>query len=340
MDGPALLQRDYLTRVLGGPIIARDETCHRGGNMARGLPEGFPPAERSYSLYEGVEYQGFWDDPRLRRQDMLEQHIVSEMLPASGRRILDLGAGYGRLAPCYVDRFDQVILCDGSLSLLRDARAALGNRATLVAADLGRLPFKAASFDCVLTIRVLQHVHELTDTLAGVRRILGGDGRLVFSYHNKRNAKDILRNLVARGDASPFSLQSTEPMPTLISRHPTTVEATLADVGFSPPDYQGTAFVHALAGITERFGSQTPAGARVAPFMGRHRLAPWLIGKSFAQGPDPLRQAHSIDDLLQCPACAGNLDRSIDSLSCSVCRRGYPIDDGILDFRLPGNLDG
>ena len=107
----------------------------------RRCPTRFPPAETGYSLYEDVAYQEYWKNP-LSRQDALEQYIISRMLPASGRRIIDLGCGYGRLAPCYVDRFDQVVLCDGSLSLLRDARAALGNRAFFVAADIARLPFR------------------------------------------------------------------------------------------------------------------------------------------------------------------------------------------------------
>lgn len=302
--------------------------------MAKALPDEFPPAERSYSLYEGIEYQGFWDDPRLRRQDALEQHLLSEMLPASGRRILDLGGGYGRLAPCYIDRFEQVVLCDGSLSLLRDARAALGEGALLVAADLGRLPFKAAAFDCVLTIRVLQHVHDLEGTLEEVRRILGGEARLVFSYHNKRNAKGMLQNLARRGDASPFSLQSTEPMPTLISRHPSAVESLLHETGFSAPEYRGTAFLHSLSIITDRFGGRRPAGAGWARFMGKHRLAPWLIGKSFAHNADALLQADSLTGLLQCPSCEGSLNPSDVGFECSACERGYPSVDGILDFRL------
>lgn len=305
--------------------------------MAKALPEEFPPAERSYSLYEGIEYQGFWDDPRLRRQDVLERHIISSMLPDSGRRILDLGGGYGRLAPSYVGRFDQAVLCDGSLSLLSDARATLGGRAILVAADLEQLPFKPACFDCVLTIRVLQHVHDLPGTLGEIHRVLASDGRLVFSYHNKRNAKSMLGHFSARGSANPFSLEPSEPMPTLISRHPTVVDRFLQETGFSPPDYQGTAFVHPLANLTDKLGGPSPTGAWWAPFMGRHRLAPWLIGRSFAHGGDRFHRELAIDDLFECPSCRGPLDRSGQGFQCPSCDHVYPVNDGIADFRPPGS---
>lgn len=303
--------------------------------MAKGLPDRFPPAEKSHSLYEGVEYQEFWEDPRLRRQDALEQHIISEMLPTSGRRILDLGCGHGRLTPCYRDRFDQAVLCDGSLSLLREARAAVGSTPTLVAADVAHLPFRPASFDCVLTIRVLQHIHDLDGALIEVRRVIAGNGRLVFSYHNKRNAKRIVRYFAARGASNPFSLVPTEPMPTLISRHPRMVELALQEAGFSPPEYQGTALVHPLASFGERFGRQAPAGAGWgwARFMGRSKLAPWLIGNSFAEADNELKTAGAIDEIFQCPVCQAAVGRSDEGFECLACHRAYPIEDGIFDFR-------
>lgn len=301
--------------------------------MARSLPEGFPPADKSYALYEGIEYQGFWETPELERQDALERHVLRAMLPRSGHRILDLGGGYGRLAPCYLDRFDQIVLCDGSLSLLRDAHDALGDRALLVAADVARLPFKAASFDCVLSIRVLQHVHDLRGTLDEARRVTADGGAFVFSYHNKRNIKEVARHFAARGDASPFSHAPTEPVPTLISRHPDSVEAAVRDAGFSAPRYEGTAVVHALAGITERLGRRRPAGAWWAPFMGRFRLAPWLIGLSLARGGGPLCEGR-VADVFQCPLCHGELEHGARGLTCPACHRDYPTDGGITDLRV------
>jgi hypothetical protein len=159
------------------------------------------------------------------------------------------------------------------------------------------------------------------------------DGMLVFSYHNKRNAKRMLRHFAAHGDANPFSLEPTEPMPTLISRHPRVVDALVQNAGFSAPEYQGAAIVHALADIAEKFGRREPAGSGWAPFMGRFRLAPWLIGRSFAQGGEPIAAHGWIDDLFQCPLCGGDLARSDGGFACSACLREYPVDDGIYDFR-------
>lgn len=301
--------------------------------MADGLPDRFPPPEKGYSLYEQVEYREYWRDPALGRQEALEGHLIGRMLPASGRRLIDLGSGYGRLAPLYLDRFEQVVLFDGSLSLLRQARETLGERVTLVAGDLALLPFRSAAFDCVLTIRVLQHVHDLPRVLSEARRIVARDGDFVFSYYNKRNAKRMLRHVDAGTAGDPFSTESAEVEPTLIAHHPRRMGSLLAGAGLSRPEYQGAVVRYAMPEVTRRLGRKAPAGAGWAKLLGRLELAPWLIGRSRPLDGNLLVDAASIDDIFRCPACAGGLHRHRESLECSSCGRDYPIVEGILDFR-------
>ena len=300
----------------------------------RGLPERFDVSEPDYALYEGIDYEEYWDAPNRTRQDALEQRLVADMLPTRGRRIIDVGCGYGRLAPCYVDRFDQVVLYDGSLSLLRQARRALGDRAVLVAGDVGRLPFKAASFDLVLTIRVLQHVHDLAPTIGGMRRILADGGRLLFSYHNKRNANRVLHYARSRKVGDPFSLESAEVSPTLISHHPLRMAEMLKEAGFGEPEYKGALVLDPLARFTEQFGQGSPSGLLWASFTGKYKLAPWLIGQSPAVVAEPLAEGTSVEDLFECPSCRGGIERSSESFDCTACGASYPARDGIADFRL------
>lgn len=305
-----------------------------GHDVSRGLPTAFPSAEKGFALYEDIPYEEYWEDPAMTHQNLLEQRLVSDLLPARGQRIIDIGCGYGRLLPCYADRFADVVLFDGSVSLLRHARESAGGCATLVAGDVAHLPFKPASFDAILSIRVLQHLADLEGALRGVQRILARDGRFVFSYHNKRNAHRILHYLKSRRVSDPFSLDSAEVSPTLISHHPSRVAALLASVGLSEPLYRGAVAVDSVANITGKLGRQAPSGLVWAGFTGRHMLAPWLIGRSLAESGDALRQADSINDLFECPACRGDLTRSDSSFECTACHRGYPIREGIIDFRL------
>lgn len=299
----------------------------------RGLPTEFPPAEKSYALYENVDYQDHWRDRGHQRQDALERHILAEMLPARGRRILDLGGGYGRLAPVYLDRFEQSVLYDGSLSLLRDARKTLRDRVVTVAGDVGRLPFRAGAFDCVLSIRVLQHVHELEGALAELRRVMAGGGSVVFSYHNKRNANRVLRYYETRNHGNPFKLESEEIGPTLVTHHPDRVATIMSETGFSEPVYEGTV-VNPLASMTERLGAGRPSGAAWAPLLGKAKLAPWLIGRAEALGETRLLEASAVSDLFACPVCHEAVFASAGGYECPECGRAYPVSDGIADFRV------
>jgi len=300
----------------------------------RGIPDRFPAADKGYALYDNVEYREHWEGLHQARQDALERHIISGMLPAEGRRIIDLGCGYGRLAPIYLDRFDQAVLYDGSLALLRDARHTFGDRAVYVAGDMASLPFRVSSFECVMTIRVLQHLRELPSALEGIRRIMAKDGSVVFSYYNKRNAHRILHYFKARKVGDPFSPEPAEISPTMIAQHPARFGQLLSGAGLSQPEYRGAVVMDSIASITDRFGGHRPAGSKWAPFMGKYRLAPWLIGRSFAEGNGALPTTDSDAELFECPVCRGHLNRSDHALECVACQRGYPIDDGIYDFRL------
>jgi SAM-dependent methyltransferase len=302
--------------------------------MARGLPDAFAPAEKGYALYEDVDYREFWKDPEQTRQDVLEKHLIAEMLPATGHRLIDVGCGYARLAPLYLGRFNEVVLLDGSMSLLRQAHETYGDAATYVAGDAGNLPFADATFDCLLTIRVLHHLHDLEGALAGMGRVLEKDGRMVFSYHNKRNARRMLEWAVGQREASPFDVESAETYPTLLSHHPVQVERYLGHAGFYAPEYQGAVVLNALARASEAVGIRGPSGMMWSRFTGRHLLAPWLIGSSTASNRALPKARRTLDESFKCPACAGAPLRDDSGYLCQSCGREYPIADGIIDFRL------
>ncbi len=299
-------------------------------HVPRGLPEAFPPGEQRYALYEGIDYEEYWTDPAQTRQDALEQRLICDLLPPHGHRIVDIGCGYGRLFPCYARRFDEVVLFDGSMSLLRQAQQRTSG-AILVAGDLGRLPFKAAAFDTVLTIRVLQHVEDLEHAFAEMARVLGANGQLVFSYHNKRNIRRVLHYIASRKIADPFSHESAEVSPTLISHHPELIAAAIEAGGLSAPEYRGAMTVDARPGRT---GDGDPAGLGWARFTGRHTLAPWLIGRSFASEHAAPSSDLAPDDLFECPSCRGPVSRNESVLRCAACGGKYHVVDGIIDFRV------
>jgi SAM-dependent methyltransferase len=293
----------------------------------------FEPETKPSQLYEGIEYKDFWHGKSKIRLDELEHSIVLDLLPASGTRIVDIGCGFGRLADCYLDRFEQVVMLDGSMTLLLQARESFKEKAIYIAADANKLPFSASSFDCALMMRVFHHLPDSRLALGGVKRVLGKDGCLVFNYSNKLSIRQLLRRLLSFGKKSILSQAPVVSGQTLIHHHPAYVHQILNSIGFSPTTYLGAGIMDKLPDKIGQIETRLPSGKAMAPLFGTIKVAPWIICKTRANEGMSVAKGKSIEDILACPSCHASLTRSQDTYQCESCSRSYPITDGIVDFR-------
>lgn len=304
--------------------------------MRQGLPQLKDLSTKdSYGLYEGIEYKQFWKESHRQKLDDLESRLISSLLPRKGRRIIDVGCGFGRLAGCYADRFEQIVLADGSMSMLQQAVEFTSGRGVYVACDAMRLPFRPAAFDAVLMIRVFHHMQDPYASLAELSRIACGGANFIFSYVNKQNALRILRWVVGRNhNHNPFSRIPDDLGSTVISHHPAAIHAMLKQAGFGQIYDTG-------AGITDRLADRLgfddawlAVGQHLAPLLGFTRLAPWILSRSVRAETPSVDESLEVTDLFQCPACGAELHQKADGYKCPVCVRKYPLVDGIFDFRI------
>jgi ubiquinone/menaquinone biosynthesis C-methylase UbiE len=100
------------------------------------------------------------------------------------KNILDVGSGAGQIAKHllkYADADASITCCDLSPEMLCRARARLKSSVPQhVAADLARLPFADASFDCVTCGYVLEHLPDARLGLAEIARVMVPGGRLLL----------------------------------------------------------------------------------------------------------------------------------------------------------------
>jgi ubiquinone/menaquinone biosynthesis C-methylase UbiE len=288
-----------------------------------------------YSLYEGLDYKQFWNGSKKRRLDELENAIVRKLLPNSGQRIIDIGCGYGRLGDCYMGRFQQVIMVDGSMSLLRQAVERTGGQAIYIACDVRHLPFRTASFDAVLMIRVFHHIEDSRACLSELHRLLCNNGRFVFSFCNKQNASRVTRWLLGDHKDNPFSADPVGVGSTLISHHPKAVHEMLRETGFSRMQYHGVGVLDRLFGRIS-IGEKWISPAEIlGTFFARTKIAPWILCQAIARENLDLIDFRGIDDLLQCPSCGGSLSFDKGGYLCLKCDTHYPLEDRIIDLRVP-----
>ena len=99
-------------------------------------------------------------------------------------RILDLGAGSGRIGWAFVDAGDDYVGVDLSPGMLRAfaARAGHGDhvRPRLIQADGQQLPFADAAFDIVMLMQVFGGLYRWRQLLREARRVVRRGGALVL----------------------------------------------------------------------------------------------------------------------------------------------------------------
>lgn len=157
-------------------------------------------SSQEVAAYEAKRYQG---DQKLL--DRREQAILAELLgmAAGGRKdlqSLDVPCGFGRFCGVMLSVSSRLIDADRSESMAARASARareLGGKDTGgVGADLTALPFPDATFDVILCMRLLHHIHDpaarkqMFAELARVTR-----KHVVISFYDRNPLHQLQRSL-------------------------------------------------------------------------------------------------------------------------------------------------
>ena len=286
--------------------------------------------------YEGSDYQErFWDSGERAYEDRVEAIALSRLLPRTGKRLLEVGAGAGRNTLRYRG-FEQIVLVDYSRTQLEKARDRLGldGRYIYVVADVYRMPFEGKLFDAATMIRTLHHLLNPGLALDQIRTSLTPGASFILEFANKRNLKAIMRWITRRQTWNPFAFEKVEFAPLNFDFHPAFVYKQLASAGFEVE--RKLTVSHLRLGMLKR---TFPTGLLVAldsmmQWTGNYwQFTPSVFVSARAEGePEPAAaELH-----WRCPSCQStSLDEITQGLQCSNCSRIWPIQDGIYNFKEP-----
>lgn len=287
--------------------------------------------------YEGSSYQAdFWDTGERTYEDRAEAIALRRLLPASGRLLLELGAGAGRNTPRYAG-FERVVLLDYSRSQLRLARQRLGSDAayTYVAADIYRLPFAPGLFDAATMIRVIHHLADAPAALRQVRAALQPGAAFVLEFANKQNLAAILRYWSRRQTWNPFSPEPIEFAELNFDFHPRAMRRWLGECQFQVRRVLSVSHFR-LGAVKKRVPTPVLAwlDSLLQPTGAWFQFTPSVFVRAEAAGPGARAPEGAF---FRCPACGGlEIQHCGDHLHCRGCDRRWPIRDGIYDFKEPG----
>ncbi len=287
--------------------------------------------------YEGSRYSTeFWDRSRAY-EDGAERAALRALLPPQGRRLIEIGAGFGRLADLY-QGYETVVLFDYASTQLEQAVERLGEagpsgtpRYVYVMADFYKLPFVPGLFDTVTMIRTLHHAVDAPAVLEGVARILAPHGAFVLEFANKHNLKALARYGLRRQRWSPFDLEPVEFAALNFDFHPRWIWEQLARVGLRREAVRTVS--HFRIGALKRLLPATWLVAldRLVQPTGRW----WQWSPSvFVRATAGDKSAAPAGAFFACPECGALLGApSPTAFTCAGCGRAWKRQGAIYNFR-------
>ena len=282
--------------------------------------------------YEGSDYRTeFWEGQGRNYEDTVERQLLRQILPSHGKRLLEIGAGFGRLTEEY-KAYEHVVLLDYSFSQLQFARQQLGDEGyTYVAADAYKLPFKTGVFDGATMIRVIHHFENVPEVLGGIRRVMADNATFILEHANKRNMKALLRHAMGRQEWNPNSLDPVEFVELNYNFHPQYIADELKQAEFQMTQRIPVSFF--------RVGAlkQNVSANLLAQMDGFMQKTGWLISPSIftinsAVGQHANNLDLSDDAIFASPNTGSELRREGNILIDDQGSR-WEIRDGIYDFK-------
>lgn len=288
--------------------------------------------------YEGSDYRArFWEGQGRDYEDQVERIALRRLLPPTGSTLIEIGAGFGRLADEYWG-YETAVLFDYSRSLLREAQAHLGDdpRFLYVAGNWYTMPFVDGLFAAMVQIRTLHHAADVPALFAELARIARPGGDYVLEFASKHNLKAVARYLLRRQAWSPFTPEPVEFVDLNFDFHPRWIRERLQEAGFGPGRMLTVS--HFRLGLLKQVA---PTTWLVGLDAGAQRTGNWwqLTPSVFVHNRHPSWGEPAAPGVFfACPTCRTPLGQVENGrLPCPnlACQQVWRAEDGLYDFKEP-----
>lgn len=198
------------------------------------------------AAYDYYDYPSFWKGREYEHEsEGVALKAFLKKIPKV-KKLVEVGAGYGRLVPIYAYIAEKAVLTDPSAKLLKIARKNVkGKKFRIIQTSLENFSGKIGSnsTDLVIMVRVLHHIKDLDEAFSEISKIIKPKGHLILEFANKRHFKALLSeflhgNLTFTLDIFPKDIRSKKSkkdkktLP-FVNYHPDFIRGTLKKHNFT-----------------------------------------------------------------------------------------------------------
>lgn len=166
------------------------------------------------AAYDSFDYPAYWIGREYEHKS--EVIAIKAFLHKIQKinKLLEVGAGFGRLTPLYFFRAKKVILSDPSSKLLHLARDVFNGKPNIkfMHSSLENLPnrIRPKSLDLIIMVRVLHHIKDPEEAFKIHKSLLTDDGYLILEYANKQHLKATITEFLKGNLTFPIDISTKD----------------------------------------------------------------------------------------------------------------------------------
>ena len=162
------------------------------------------------AAYDNYDYPSYWKgrDYEHKSEFIAIKGLISKIPKIE--KVVEIGAGFGRLLPSYHFRAKKIIVSDPCASLLFSAQRKYKKLKKVNFLQCGiasiKNRIKSKTFDLCIMVRVLHHIDNIDEAFNIVYSLLSRGGYFILEFPNKSHLKASLRNIFKGNITYPINI--------------------------------------------------------------------------------------------------------------------------------------